>query len=142
MMIRLVFRTICLFVIIDYVKGAKIGKQTSLSRVSRQVLPSCDEQICKDCRGSCDGCNKCPLCAILAKTCAEGKKKLVFEGEDVCAKCKYCKDGKEKCKTNCELGKSKSTCQHCIKNLWLKVKAGVRSVNIARMERRNVKQIV
>merc|ERR1712126_448476 len=92
MMIRLVFRTICLFVIIDYVKGAKIGKQTSLSRVSRQLLPSCDEQICKDCRGSCDGCNKCPLCAILAKTCAEGKKKLVFEGDDVCAKCKYCKD--------------------------------------------------
>merc|ERR1712221_4842 len=110
-----VFTALSLFVIIDYVKGAKIGKQTSLSRVSRQLLPSCDEQICKDCRGSCDGCNKCPLCAILAKTCAEGKK-LVFEGDDVCAKCKYCKDGKDKCRTNCELGKSKATCQHCINN--------------------------
>ena len=50
-----------------------------LSRSSRQALPECDAQICKDCRDSCVGCNKCPLCSILAKTCAEGKKTLKYE---------------------------------------------------------------
>merc|ERR1719309_1366000 len=111
-----VLTALSLFVNLSYNKAAKIEKRMSLSRVSRQELPSCGEQICKDCRGSCDGCNKCPLCEILAKTCAEGKKKLVFEGDNVCAKCKYCKDGKENCKRNCETGKLKATCQHCINN--------------------------
>ena len=55
MMIRLVFRTICLFVIIDYVKGAKIGKQTSVS-ISKMLKFRSNNLNCFSClesRGKC-----------------------------------------------------------------------------------------
>ena len=36
----------------------------------------CESSICRDCRGDCDGCDKCPLCKIIQNTCDKGEKKL------------------------------------------------------------------
>merc|ERR1711887_136975 len=85
-----------------------------LSRPSRQA-PSCSSSLCLDCLDSCDGCTKCPLCSLVTSACSQGKQ-LKFKGSDVCSKCKYCTGGKEECAKKCKLGKSSSTCQHCINN--------------------------
>merc|ERR1712096_246712 len=87
---------------------------TMLSRTSRQA-PSCSSSLCLDCLDSCDGCTKCSLCSLVTSACSEGKE-LKFRGSDVCSKCKYCTGGKEECAKKCKLGKSSSTCQHCINN--------------------------
>merc|ERR1719249_529137 len=101
MMIRLVFRTICLFVIIDYVKGAKIGSRL----------------LCLESHGNC-----CHL--VMNKSV-----RIVEEVAMVATNAPYVR-----------------FLQKLVlkerKNLCLKATTCVRSVNIARMERRNVEQIV
>merc|ERR1711910_24055 len=87
---------------------------TVTSRTSRQA-PSCSSSLCLDCLDSWDGGTKCPLCSLVTSACEEGKQ-LTFKGSDVCSKCKYCTGGKEECAKKCKLGKSSSTCQHCINN--------------------------
>merc|ERR1711872_826293 len=89
--------------------------QLSIARSSRETLPDCEDQLCKDCRSPCTGCNNCPLCKLLEKTCSKGKK-LKFGGADVCEKCKYCKNGKEECNRLCNIGKTQPKCLHCIDN--------------------------
>merc|ERR1739846_263798 len=98
---------ICVYTVYVYNTGDII-----ISRTSRQA-PSCSSSICVDCLDSCDGCNKCPLCSLVTSACAEGKE-LKFKGSDVCSKCKYCTGGEEECAKKCKLGKSSSTCTHCI----------------------------
>merc|ERR1712055_19516 len=85
-----------------------------ISRTSRQA-PSCSSSLCLDCLDSCDGCTKCSLCSLVTSACSEGKE-LKFRGSDVCSKCKYCIGGEAECAKKCKLGKSSSTCQHCINN--------------------------
>merc|ERR1711936_584819 len=87
---------------------------TVLSRTSRQA-PSCSSSLCLDCLDSWDGCTKCSLCSLVTSACSEGKQ-LKFRGTDVCSKCKSCTGGKEECAKKRKLGKSSSTCQHCINN--------------------------
>ena len=36
----------------------------------------CESSICRDCRGDCNGCDKCPLCKLIQTTCDKGEKKL------------------------------------------------------------------
>merc|ERR1711874_558939 len=88
------------------------------SRVLRQS-PSeefdCESEVCSDCRGSCDGCSKCPLCSLIQKACDDGKE-LKFKGQDICRNCSYCKEGTEECKRKCEQGKKGTTCRNCLNN--------------------------
>jgi len=83
-----------------------------LTRARRQAA-DCDSSACADCRGSCDGCNNCPLCALTQKACDSGKK-LKLGGVDICDRCKYCRGGKDECKRKCLLGKKEAVCQKCI----------------------------
>ena len=50
----------------------KDGSDHSLLEVGGE--PDCQSDICVDCRASCDGCNKCPLCSLVQKACDAGKK--------------------------------------------------------------------
>merc|ERR1711988_350480 len=77
--------------------------------------PDCQSDICVDCRASCDGCNKCPLCSLVQKAC-DARKKLNFQGQDICRNCSYCRGGKDECKRKCLEGKEKPTCQYCKNN--------------------------
>merc|ERR1712076_183658 len=81
------------------------------SQVKSEVT-DCQSQLCTDCRSSCDGCNKCPLCSLVQAACGQGKK-LTFQGQDICRNCSYCKDGKEECKRKCLQGKKEPACQEC-----------------------------
>merc|ERR1711997_265452 len=78
----------------------------------KSEVTDCQSQICTDCRSSCEGCNKCPLCSLVQEACDKGKK-LTFRGQDICRNCSYCKDGKEECKRQCLLGKEEPACQEC-----------------------------
>merc|ERR1712027_26099 len=68
------------------------------------VSSSCSSQTCKDCLGSCVGCDQCSLCKICPG----------FLG--ICDKCKYCKSGASACKKSCENGKKKPICKKCIES--------------------------
>jgi len=94
----------------------RLSKAESGITKRQALLPACGSSTCEDCRGSCDGCNKCPLCAIVQNACNNGNKKLRFQGADVCERCKYCAGGKEECKRKCLIGKKEATCSHCINN--------------------------
>merc|ERR1711992_161009 len=99
-------------------EGVDFSPKDEISRVIRQS-PSeevdCESEVCSDCRGSCDGCSKCPLCRLLQKACDDGKK-LKFQGQDLCRYCSYCKEGPEVCKRNCEEGKKGQICKFCLNN--------------------------
>merc|ERR1712098_656927 len=93
----------------------KLSSEAGIQK-RQATLPACESSTCEDCRGNCDGCNKCPLCAIVQNACKNGNKKLRFQGADVCERCKYCSGGKEECKRQCLIGKKEETCSHCINN--------------------------
>jgi len=88
--------------------------QKDLAESRQRRAADCASKTCVDCRGSCDGCDKCPLCKIVQKACDKGGKKLSFGGLDICDSCKYCKNGKDECKKKCVLGKKEGVCLQCI----------------------------
>merc|ERR1712117_750422 len=89
--------------------------QKDLAESRQRRAADCESKTCLDCRGSCDGCDKCPLCRIVQAACDRGRKKLTLGGVDICDSCKYCKNGKDECKRKCILGKQEGVCLQCIK---------------------------